>query len=79
MENKYKIVVVLKQIWLDFKTSLSKKIILKKSLWYILGMAAYVQVSIKIYFFLKFTFNKITYLRNYKDLYTIFTINNFII
>ncbi|XP_022169843.1 thiamine transporter 1-like [Myzus persicae] len=44
VDNEYKIVLVLKQIWLDFKTSLSNKIILKKSLWYIFGMAAYVQV-----------------------------------
>lgn len=56
MDKDNKIVVVLKQIWLDFKTSLSNKIILKKSLWYIFGMAAYVQVSIKI-FKNKFTFN----------------------
>ncbi|XP_015374277.1 PREDICTED: thiamine transporter 1-like, partial [Diuraphis noxia] len=44
IDNEYKIVVVLKQIWLDFKTSLSNKIILKKSIWYIFGMAAYVQI-----------------------------------
>lgn len=56
MDKDNKIVVVLKQIWLDFKTSLSNKIILKKSLWYIFGMAAYVQVSIKT-FKNKFTFN----------------------
>jgi len=48
VDKDYKIVVVLKQIWLDFKTSLSNKIILKKSVWYIFGMAAYVQVPIKM-------------------------------
>ncbi|XP_060877297.1 thiamine transporter 1-like [Metopolophium dirhodum] len=44
VDKDYKIVVVIKQIWLDFKTSLANKIILKKSVWYIFGMAAYVQV-----------------------------------
>lgn len=44
VDKEYKIIIVLKQIWLDFKTSFSKTIILKKSLWYIFGMAAYVQV-----------------------------------
>jgi len=47
VDNEYKIVIVLEQIRSDFKTSLSNKIILKKSLWYIFGMAAYVQVPIK--------------------------------
>jgi len=49
VDKEYKIVIVLKQIWLDFKTSLSNKIVLKKSIWYIFGMAAYVQVPIEIF------------------------------
>ncbi|XP_060835008.1 thiamine transporter 1-like isoform X1 [Rhopalosiphum padi] len=44
VDKEYMIIIVLKQIWLDFKTSFSKTIILKKSLWYIFGMAAYVQI-----------------------------------
>jgi len=58
VDKDYKIVVVLKQIWLDFKTSLSNKIILKKSLWYIFGMAEYVQVPIKM-FKNKFKYDKL--------------------
>lgn len=46
VDKEYKIIIVLKQIWLDFKTSFSKTIILKKTLWYIFGMAAYTQVLI---------------------------------
>lgn len=49
IDKEYKIIIVLKQIWLDFKTSFSKTIILKKSLWYIFGMAAYVQVPTCLY------------------------------
>ncbi|CAH1720412.1 thiamine transporter 1-like isoform X3 [Aphis gossypii] len=44
VDTEYKIIIVLKQIWLDFKTSFFKTVILKKSLWYIFGMAAYFQV-----------------------------------
>jgi len=58
VDKEYMIIIVLKQIWLDFKTSFSKTIILKKSLWYIFGMAAYVQVLIKIK---KLRFNRIIY------------------
>lgn len=46
VDTEYKIIIVLKQIWLDFKTSFFKTVILKKSLWYIFGMAAYFQVLI---------------------------------
>lgn len=49
VDKEYKIIIVLKQIWLDFKNSFSKTIILKKSLWYIFGMAAYVQVPIYLH------------------------------
>ncbi|KAL4144143.1 hypothetical protein QTP88_006369 [Uroleucon formosanum] len=58
VDKDNKIVVVLKQIWLDFKTSLSNKIILKKSLWYIFGMAAYVQVLNNINVLYSYVVNK---------------------
>jgi len=45
-DEDYKTVVFFsKEIWMNFKSSYSNPIVLKKSLWYIVGMAAYILVN----------------------------------
>jgi len=34
-----------KDLWINFKSSYSNPVVLKKSLWYIMGMAAYILVN----------------------------------
>jgi len=42
-----KVTIALKGEWKSFKTSFSNQTVLKYSLWFIFGMAGYVQVSFK--------------------------------
>lgn len=45
-DKEYKTVVFFsKEIWMNFKSSYSNPVVLKKSLWYIMGMAAYIMVN----------------------------------
>jgi len=46
LDKEYKTVVFFsKEIWMNFKSSYSNPVVLKKSLWYIVGMAAYILVN----------------------------------
>jgi len=46
LDEEYKTVVFFsKEIWMNFKSSYSNPVVLKKSLWYIVGMAAYTLVN----------------------------------
>ncbi|CAI6346973.1 unnamed protein product [Macrosiphum euphorbiae] len=48
-DEDYKTVVFFsKEIWMNFKSSYSNPVVLKKSLWYIVGMAAYILVLANI-------------------------------
>ncbi|KAL4144145.1 hypothetical protein QTP88_006371 [Uroleucon formosanum] len=48
-DKEYKTVVFFsKEIWMNFKSSYSNPVVLKKSLWYITGMAAYIMVLANI-------------------------------
>jgi len=45
-DTKHKTVVFFsKEIWINFKSSYSNPVVLKKSVWYIVGMAAYILVN----------------------------------
>lgn len=39
------VVIFFKEMWINFKISYSNSTVLKYSLWYILGMAAYIEVG----------------------------------
>lgn len=70
IDKEYKTkIFVSKEIWMNFKSSYSNPIVLKKSLWYIVGMGAHILVN-KVFKFIvlvyiddKIVYNIETYIR----------------